>query len=218
MYRRGPAALAASDTRASVALSRFWWCWIGVGRGQLGVILCPVDVCADLRIVDVTEPPGFHNPFKCPRRDVFDYAIHQAVVAKRRPWQIWKPSVEDLVASFPVKDTEAMRAVRDGFGPDEAPECRRVCAYHQVDWIDVAARACELVETHGALLREETIESTAKELGHLEGAFLWSLFENPIKWHPSSPTITNGQHRACGLVVGKAKRVPVAPGPRALRG
>jgi hypothetical protein len=176
-----------------------------------------MDAWADLRIVDVAALPGFHNPFKCARRDVFNRAVHEAVRAGRRPWQVWKPPARELMGSLPVEEGEAvMRAVRDSFGPGEARECRRLCVYHQVDWIDVAGRACALVETHGATLRAAAIDAAAEQLPDPDGAFLWSLFETPLKWYPSSPTLTDGQHRACGLVVGNARRVPVAPGPGTL--
>ena len=170
----------------------------------------------DLRIVDVSELPGFHNPFKCGRREVFEEALVDAArpYARSRPWQLWRRPVAELVESMQIEDKQAVtRSVRERFGPDEIAECRQRCAYHQLDWQIVAGLACGMVEGHGQELTEDTIDHTAARLAKPERMLFWSLFYEPINWVPASRTLTNGQHRACGLAVGGAQRVPIAPGP-----
>jgi hypothetical protein len=221
----------------------------------------------DLRIVDVSDLPGFHNPFKCERREIWDRGPAQVCsgavrdrVAQRYPtdarrprarsWEIWRASAVALAASARARETAietdverllqgetlnweehpdgtvdltallsltetetAMRTVRDRLTPDEIAQCRRSCPYHQVDWPLLATVACDLIETHGTTLIDEAIDAAAATLEELDGRFLTSLFENPIKWAPASRTLTDGQHRTCGLFLGGATRVPVAPGP-----
>lgn len=109
-----------------------------------------------------------------------------------------------------------MRAARDRFSRDEIAELQRSCIYHQVDWPAVADLACELMETHGPELTWDAVDKAAAALEKPERSFLVSLFWDPINWWPTSKTFTNGQHRACGLVLGGAIRVPVLPGPQTL--
>jgi hypothetical protein len=109
-----------------------------------------------------------------------------------------------------------MRAARDRFSRDEVAELQRSCIYHQVDWPAVAARACELVEAHGPELRWDAVDKAAATLEEPARSFLVSLFWDPINWWSTSKIFTNGQHRACGLFLGGAKRVPVLPGRQTL--
>jgi hypothetical protein len=224
----------------------------------------------DLRIVDVADLPGFHNPFKCERREIWDRGLAQVCSGavrnrvaqryltdarrpRRRTWEIWRASATalaasartretaieadverllhgetlnweehpygtvDLTALLSVSETEtAMRTVRDRLTADDIAECRRSCPYHQVDWPLLATVACDLIETHGPTLVDEAIDAAAATLEEPDGRFLTSLFETPIKWAPASRTLTDGRHRACGLILGGATRVPVAPGPQRL--
>ena len=188
---------------------------VGTTHGyQMGV---GVDPWSDLRIVEVAELPGFHNPFKCDRREIFDLAIRDQVSARRRSWQIWKPSVDKLIESLSVQDTEQItRAARDHLEPDQVQTCRQRCAYHHPDWRNVAAAATSLVQTHGAELEDEMIERAVGEVPKPDQWSLRSLFLEPIYWHPTSKTLSNGQHRACGLVLSGAYLVPIAPGPARL--
>lgn len=80
-----------------------------------------MELCTDLRIVEVAGLPGFHNPFRCEQRAVFDAAVLEALAARRRPWQFWKPSVQELVQHLPAEVSERlMRGVRDRLGPRRA--------------------------------------------------------------------------------------------------
>lgn len=105
-----------------------------------------------------------------------------------------------------------IRAARDGFSREEVAELQRSCIYHQVDWAAVADLACELVKAHGPELMWDAVDKAAAALDEPERSYLVSLFWDPICWYPTSKMFTNGQHRACGLSLGGARRVPVFPG------
>jgi hypothetical protein len=85
--------------------------------------------------------------------------------------------------------------------------------YHQPDWMSVARLGCALAETHGSSLTDDAMDAAAVGVDPSDRLWLRSLFEWPIKikWHPTSSTLTDGQHRACGLVLSGAERVPVWP-------
>jgi hypothetical protein len=59
---------------------------------------------------------------------------------------------------------------------------------------------------------EDTIDVAARRLPQPEHEFFSSLFYEPIKWWPGAKRMSNGQHRACGLILGGAS--PGSGGPR----
>lgn len=171
-----------------------------------------------MRIVSVADLPGLHNPFRCGRREAFESVLRQAVVADARhhSWEVWRPRVDQLVASMNAERAQALtRDARERWSPAELADCRQACAYHQVDWTAISEAACRLVEPD-VRLDEAAIEDAAGQFAGPEHEFFQSLFYEPIKWWPAAGTLSNGQHRACGLALARAERVPVAPGPEAL--
>jgi hypothetical protein len=122
-------------------------------------------------------------------------------------------AIEETAQRSPADATERVRGVRERFTAADVSECQRLCVYHQVDWPAVARLASDLVQAHGVTLTAEAVDAAAETLDPSDRRWLSSLFDWPIKWHPTSPTLTDGQHRACGLVLGGAERVPVWQGP-----
>jgi hypothetical protein len=85
-----------------------------------------VEIWTDLRIVEVARLPGFHNPFKCARREVFDQSVRDGVATQRRPWQFWRSATDETARIWPDDVSERLRrAARDRFTAREVAECRR---------------------------------------------------------------------------------------------
>jgi hypothetical protein len=70
----------------------------GVHQAALAAILAEVPEIAELRIVRVSELPGFHHPFKCGRHEVFERGLIEAcrAHARQRFWQVWRMPVDNL--------------------------------------------------------------------------------------------------------------------------
>lgn len=190
--------------------------WRALGVDVRGIVDA-MDVWMDLRIVDVSELPGFHNPFRCGRRELFDDALREAVAGRRRAWEVWKPSVGAMVGSLGVEEIESItRRRRASLTRDELELCRLWCPYHQVDWVRIARAACWLVTEYGAGLTNAEWDAAVAEFEGLDRISFVSLFFEPINWHPDERTLVNGQHRSCGLFCAGVERVPVRPGPAQL--
>jgi hypothetical protein len=58
---------------------------------------------------------------------------------------------------------------------------------------------CDVFDRRGEDLTEDEVWVAGASPSQRERECLRSLFAEPIKWYPSAPRLTNGQHRVCGL-------------------
>ena len=90
------------------------------------------------------------------------------------------------------------------------------CSYHSSDWRIIAAAACLALELQRRRDRERWDGTPAALFGECAGRLheteldaVTQLFRDPISWRVGQTELNNGQHRACALRFGGARRVPV---------
>jgi|NGEPerStandDraft_6_1074524.scaffolds.fasta_scaffold44113_2 hypothetical protein len=132
----------------------------------------------EMQVVAVADLPWPHNPSKCAHIDRFN-----------------------AVRGFYDKSFDGHIPAGAHFFLSLDADCLAVCAYHQHDWLAIAAASVDLLTGLPPGSDRDDVLSAAADLlpagpDRLELGF---LFSDPITWSPSTTSITNGQHRTCAL-------------------
>ncbi|HEV3002184.1 MAG TPA: hypothetical protein VGW75_15690 [Solirubrobacteraceae bacterium] len=82
-----------------------------------------------------------------------------------------------------------------------APDDRAACGCHSTDWRVIADASVELLDRLPAGADGDTVRALTDGVldDQVSTRWLASLFVDPIVFAPSSPSVTDGQHRACDL-------------------
>jgi hypothetical protein len=140
-------------------------------------------------IVAVEELPWPHNPYKC---GLFhEFSREKPMVARRGD-----ATVQAAFARFVGR---------------LSPEDLRRCPYHQADWSRAAELAVQLLERGVMVTSLWGVEDALPHETEAMHTMVRGFFGyDAVRWDPSSPTLTNGQHRVCALKALRAERCVVA--------
>jgi hypothetical protein len=132
----------------------------------------------EMQVVAVADLPWPHNPSKCAHIDRFN-----------------------AVRGFYDKSFAGHIPAGAHFFLSLDADCFTACAYHEHDWLAIAAASVDLLTGLPPGSDRDDVLSAAADLlpagpDRLELGF---LFSDPITWSPSTTSITNGQHRTCAL-------------------
>ena len=132
----------------------------------------------ELAVIAVADLPWAHNPSKCR----------------------WFERFQRVCDLYPPEENEDPAVGAQWYlslGEEEIASC----IYHQADWKRIAKVSVEVFEglAEGAEL-EEAVTIIHHKLGDsAERGWCEALFADPIICHPGQGSVTDGQHRSCGL-------------------